>query len=58
MLLAGPELHCAGPLALWEFCNNVLRNISENQKKSSHVSTVSVPRGKAGPVYYITLIKD
>ena len=38
MLLPGPDLHCAVPLALWEFSNIFLRNTGEDEKKSYHLS--------------------
>ena len=33
-VIAGPDLHCAGPLALWKFCNIFLPNVGEDQTKS------------------------
>ena len=33
-VIAGLDLHCAGPLALWRFCNIFLPIIGEDQKKS------------------------
>ena len=32
-VIAGPDLHRAGPLALWRFRNIFLPNIGEDQKK-------------------------
>ena len=34
MLLPWPDLHCVGPLALWDFCNIFLPNKGEDQKMS------------------------
>ena len=31
-LFRGPDLHCAGPLAVWDFRNIFLPNIGEDQK--------------------------
>ena len=44
MLLPGPDLHCVGPLALWDFRNISLPNTGEDQKKVLH------ERGAAGIV--------
>ena len=33
-VIAGPDLHCAGPLALWHFRNIFLPNVGEDHKKS------------------------
>ena len=33
-VIAGPDLHRAGPLALWRFSQRILPNIDEDQKKS------------------------
>ena len=60
MLLPGPDLHCAEPLALWDFCYNFLPNVSEDQKKvlpSEREAPVTVPYGKSGFGYCITFIK-
>ena len=35
MLLPGPDLHCAGPPALWKFRNIFLPNTGEDQKSLS-----------------------
>ena len=40
MLLPGPDLHCAGPPVLSEFCNIFLPNTGEDQKTSCHLSAV------------------
>ena len=34
MLLPGADLHCVGPLVLWDFRNIFLPNTSEDQKHS------------------------
>ena len=34
MLLPGADLHRVGPLALWDYCNILLQNTGEDQKKS------------------------
>ena len=38
MLLPGPDLHCAGPLAVWDFCYIFLPNVGEGQKKFYHLN--------------------
>ena len=38
MLLPGPDLHSAGPLALREFLYIFLPDIGEDQNKSNHLS--------------------
>ena len=53
-VIAGPNLHRAGPLALWIFCNIFLPNIGEEQKKSYDFSMESLAGtasyyGKSGP---------
>ena len=37
-VILGPDLRCAGPLALWGFCNIFLPDISKDQKKSYQLS--------------------
>ena len=32
-VIAGPDLHCTWPLALWRFSQHLLANIGEDQKK-------------------------
>ena len=48
-----------GPWHFGDFCNIFLPNISEDQKKSNHLSAGpgTVPYGKFGAGYCITLIK-
>ena len=59
MLLPGPDLHFAGPLALWRFRNVFQPNIGEDQKKSpsEREAPGTRPYGKSGPAYCITFIK-
>ena len=38
-VITWPDLHCTGPLALGDFCNIFLPNISEDQKKSYLLNT-------------------
>ena len=57
MLLPGPDLHCAGPRALWEFRNIFLPNTGEDQKKilpSERGAPCTVSYGKSVTGYYIT----
>ena len=63
-VIAGPDLHRAGPLALWRFSQHLYPNISEDQKKSYDFSEgplTSRPTapycGKSGPHLCITFIK-
>ena len=38
-VIAGPDLHRARPLALWDFRNIFMSNIGEDQKKSCDFSS-------------------
>ena len=51
-VIAGPDLHRAGPLALWRFRNIFLPNIGEDQKKSYDFSVG--PLGGTAPYYDIS----
>ena len=60
MLLPGPDLHRVGPLALWDFCNILLPNTGEDQKKvlpSKRGAPGTVPYVKSVPGYCITFMK-
>ena len=59
MLLPGPDLHCAGPLVLWDLRNIFLPNIGEDQKQILHERGApgTVPYVKSVPGYCITFIK-
>ena len=50
-VIPGPDLYCAGPLALWDYRNIFLPNIVEDQKKalpSDRGAPGTVPHGKSG----------
>ena len=52
--IAGPDLHRAGPLAVWGFCNIFLPSIGEDQKKSYDFSAGALAGiapycGQSGP---------
>ena len=56
MLLTGPDLHCAGPLALWRFWQNLLAKKGEDQKNSYHLSAGSLALcHRVNPVVVIAL---
>ena len=57
MLLPGPDLHCAGLLALWRFLPHFSTDIDENQKKSQHVAGTVPYYGKSGHGKCITFTK-
>ena len=45
MLLPGPDLHCVGLLALWDFRNIFLPNTGEDQKNFYDLSAGLLPLG-------------
>ena len=56
MFFPGPDLHCAGPPALWEFCNIFLPHTGEDRKKSCNLTAVSLALcHKVNPSLVITL---
>ena len=59
MLLAGPDLHCAGPLALWEYSLHLpgmYRRKPKNVLPSARGASGTVPYGKSGPGYCIVYV--
>ena len=49
------------PLSIWKFCDTFLLNIGKGQNKvlpSKHGAPGTLPRGKSGPGYCITSIKN
>ena len=61
MLLPGPDLHCAGPLAIWRFFSIFLPNISADQKQSPIISERRAPGtvqyGKFRPCQRTNILK-
>ena len=62
MLFPGPDLHCAGRLALRRFPQHLSANIGEDRKKSHHLSSGPLAGTvtyyvKSGSGYCITFIK-
>ena len=60
MLFPGRIYIAQGPWHVGDFCNIFLPNISEDQKSPTIRGRApgTVPYGKSGPGYFITLIKS
>ena len=60
-VIPGPDLHYAGPMALWGFLQHLSAKCRKKQKKTNNTIRARVPGtvryGKSGSSYCITFIK-